>query len=198
MRHLSPEELLDLADGTISSPSAHLRECEECRAELDQLRATLMEVHAVNVPEPSPLFWDHFSARVRQAVEADGDISASRVSWWSWRVIVPVASVAVLAVVAALSFSSRGQIQSPPQASSTSSAASPAGPSADAVATSLEESAQFDLVADLATDAGLDTVREAGLLDSGAADRAMTHMNDDELRELARLIRAEIGQVQPS
>ena len=49
------------------------------------------------MPEPSPLFWDHFSERVRQATAAAP--TPAPVVWWSsaWRPVVGVA--AGLAVV---------------------------------------------------------------------------------------------------
>ena len=71
--------------------------CAECRADLDRLRSVVVEVQAAEMPEPSPLFWDHFSERVRQATAAAPTPVAA--SWWSaaWR---PVAGVAAgLAVV---------------------------------------------------------------------------------------------------
>ena len=65
------------------------------------------------VPEPSPLFWDHFSARVRDAVAAEGAprraalFGWSGVSGWSWSgVLMPlsVGGVAAVLVAAALMF----------------------------------------------------------------------------------------------
>src|SRR5262245_49524810 len=101
--HLSPEELLDLAEGTRSPASApHLAKCEACRRQLDELRS-VMETLAVDVPEPSPLFWDHLSARVREAVAQD---KAPARSWfgfgrWSWG-IAAVMAAAVVAIAVSL------------------------------------------------------------------------------------------------
>ena len=73
MRHLQSEELIDLAEGARPESSAlHLQTCDECRSRLTDLRAAMAAAAHVNVPEPSPLFWDHFSARVRDAVLAAG------------------------------------------------------------------------------------------------------------------------------
>ncbi|HMJ87729.1 MAG TPA: hypothetical protein VK504_31355, partial [Vicinamibacterales bacterium] len=91
--HLQPDELIDLAEGTRAESSAtHLAECAVCRLQLEELKAMLSTAADVDVPEPSPLFWDHFSARVRQAVDAEG---APRRSFWTWpRVLIPATAVA--------------------------------------------------------------------------------------------------------
>ncbi len=39
-----------------------------CRAELARLDEVLRDVAAVDMPEPSPLFWDYLSARIRDRV----------------------------------------------------------------------------------------------------------------------------------
>ena len=38
-------------------------------------------------------------------------------------------------------------------------------------------------------------MREAGLAPRGSADHAVAHLSDDELRELGRLLREELGEV---
>ena len=84
--HLSPDELAAAADGTagrsaaahrdpsaatahrdLSAATAHLDRCPACRAAVSELSALLTALKSETVPEPSPLFWDHFSARVREA-----------------------------------------------------------------------------------------------------------------------------------
>jgi len=73
MRHLTEGELLDLAEGARPESSAgHLASCEACRRQLMDLRSAMTAAAAVDVPEPSPLFWEHLSVRVREAVEAEG------------------------------------------------------------------------------------------------------------------------------
>ncbi len=89
-RHLSPEEFVDALEGTTSPVSAtHLRECESCRAELADMRSVLDDARAVEASEPSPLFWDHFSARVKAATLQEPS-GAAWLSSFSWR---PVTSV---------------------------------------------------------------------------------------------------------
>jgi hypothetical protein len=72
MKHLNRVTLLEIVEGTRSAQSVlHLTECEGCRAKLAGLQAAWQAAADVNVPEPSPLFWDHLSARVREAVAAE-------------------------------------------------------------------------------------------------------------------------------
>src|SRR4051794_29807445 len=69
--HLNAEELVDIAEGTRGESAApHLAGCEPCRAQLRELRAMMATARDVDVPEPSPLFWDHLSARISDAIAA--------------------------------------------------------------------------------------------------------------------------------
>src|SRR3974390_55701 len=99
MAHLKPARLVDLAAGVEAEQSVTpLAECEMCRRALAELRATMAAIKTPRdpgsnvVPEPSPLFWDHLSARVRDAVAEEG--SPTRVGWLDRclrpRVIAPV------------------------------------------------------------------------------------------------------------
>src|SRR5438045_2196212 len=82
MRHLSADTLVDLAEGSrLESAEPHLRECDECRRQVTKLRGVLMAVGQVSVPEPSPLFWDHFTERVRRAVTQE---ALPRRTSWNW------------------------------------------------------------------------------------------------------------------
>src|SRR5262249_28727617 len=99
--HLSPDELVDLAEGTRSASSApHLAKCDECRRQLNELR-DVMATLQVDVPEPSPLFWDHFSARVGEAIASD---AKSARSWfglgrWSWGFAAAVSTALLVIAV---------------------------------------------------------------------------------------------------
>ena len=58
--HLRPDELVDLAEGTRAESAApHLAECAVCRLQLGDLKAMISAAAEVDVPEPSPFFWDH-------------------------------------------------------------------------------------------------------------------------------------------
>jgi hypothetical protein len=98
--HLQSQDLVDALDGALdASRRAHLDSCAVCRDEVHELRAVLSDAGPAGaVPEPSPLFWDHLSARVREAT-ADAQPYAPT----SWRTPVwrPIAALAAAAVVLA-------------------------------------------------------------------------------------------------
>src|SRR4051812_50102911 len=75
MRHLSAAELVDYAEDALDvARAAHLDVCAVCRRRGDELRASLQQLSSVksDVPEPSPLFWDHLSARVQHGIDTAG------------------------------------------------------------------------------------------------------------------------------
>ena len=61
MKHLNDAELIDALDDGLGPAGQHSAQCDACRAKLAALREAIARVDAVDVPEPSPLFWDHFS-----------------------------------------------------------------------------------------------------------------------------------------
>ena len=69
MTHLTSDELIDAMEGRGEVP--HLATCEHCRRELAELSSVLAEAKQLSVPEPSPLFWQHFSERVRTAIDSE-------------------------------------------------------------------------------------------------------------------------------
>src|SRR5215467_3453627 len=114
MGHLTPALLVDLAEGIKAEHSVpHLARCDACRRALAELRATMADVGGPgnpenddgDVPEPSPLFWDHLSSRVREAVvEQDAHGRARWFEAWprplvALPVLTAAAAAAVLAVV---------------------------------------------------------------------------------------------------
>jgi hypothetical protein len=48
----------------------HVAECDGCRRELDELRATMSVMDAWEVPEPNPYFMTRFQARLREEKQA--------------------------------------------------------------------------------------------------------------------------------
>jgi hypothetical protein len=112
MSHLNAEELLDLAEGARAEAAfPHVASCAACRGQLSDLRAAMAaaEIDATkegDVPEPSPLFWEHFSARVREAIAAEAappPRGSWASTWLSWKIAIPVAaSIAVILAVAGI------------------------------------------------------------------------------------------------
>jgi hypothetical protein len=67
MKHLSRTEFVDLLDsGSALSADRvrHAETCPDCRRQLDVLRETSATAREDVGAEPSPLFWNHFAARV--------------------------------------------------------------------------------------------------------------------------------------
>src|SRR5262249_36501935 len=64
--------------------SGHLDGCERCSAHARELRR-IAELAAGDVPpEPSPLFWDHFAARVASALRDEPAPPAAEPRWLEW------------------------------------------------------------------------------------------------------------------
>jgi len=194
--HLTSEELVDIAEGTRSEASApHLAGCDPCRAQLSDLRAMMSVAAVVDVPEPSPLFWDHLSSRVSTAVAAEAagaELAPSRdvfrTLFGSRTLQVALALAGSLLIVVLIN--GRPTAPAAPEA--------PGFTVADAVPDPLGVAADDDdsltLVASLTDGQDLETVREAGLAPRGSAEHAVTHMSDGELRELSRLLKEELAR----
>jgi hypothetical protein len=194
--HLSDVELVDLADGARPESSApHLAACEPCRRQLLDMRRMMSAAAAVDVPEPSPLFWEHFSDRVRDAVAADAHTPRA---WWSRllpakQVLIPASAYALIALLVAGVVASRGPrmpvADAPPPFVAAIAAENGA---ADLFEDPAVEDESLTLMANLSAAIDVDVATDAALAPSVGADRAVTNMNDDELRELERLLH-ELG-----
>lgn len=201
--HLNADELVDLAEGTRAEASApHLAACEHCRAQLLELRVTLAATRDVVVPEPSPLFWDHLSSRVREAVAAEG---APRNAWLdvtTWRRLLTPAWVAAASLVVVVALSSRLMAPQPPAGIDARSAPPPPPPpfitdtnaGTEVLGDAASDDASLMLVASLTSALDLDAAADAGLAPSGSAEHAVTHMSDSELRELGRLLKEALAR----
>jgi hypothetical protein len=193
--HLSPEELLDLAEGTRPIASApHLAGCEVCRQQLDELRGVIATLQ-IDVPEPSPMFWEHLSTRVRDAVAAEA-VPARR--WfgfgrWSWGLAAAMsAAVAVIAV--SLTLPTPPAATHVPSANSQTSPAVAAAPGGDVGSAPAIDDASLSLLGDLAGGLDWDGAAEAGIsMAVGTADTAVVELNQGERSELQRLLREAIG-----
>jgi hypothetical protein len=193
MRHLTSEQLIDLAEGvSTESSTPHLQSCATCRKTLADLRTTLSAAASANVPEPSPLFWDHFSARVHRAVEAEGAAGTSALGRWSWLRASPLWAGTFAAVVLALVIVTRG-------GRPVVRVLAPAGPTAADVvspgdAVTLIDDPSLSLVADLVADLDWDRASEAGLTTHVGVDNdAVTDLTDSERRVLNELLKGELA-----
>jgi len=187
MRHLNEEELIDLAEGTTpESSSSHLASCEQCRRQLKDLRGVMLEASRVEVPEPSPLFWDHLSARVHDAIANENAPQASSNRWW-W--FVPVGAFAAIVLAAAITFRGNGAqpLNAPHPEMPAGSVASESVPLAD--------DPSLSLIADLAGEVDWDAASEAGFATAaGSIDRAVSDLTPEERMELQRILKEEMSK----
>ena len=144
--------------------------------------------NALDVPEPSPLFWEHFPNRVRAAIAAG---PAEKTAWWRRRAFVLAVSSSLLVVSSwALWNTTRSQTGIVDDRNMVAE-----GPVTGDIEL-LEESsgdAGWDIVSSVAASAGVETLREAGFgVAPGGAEAAIEGMNDAERAELVALLRAEI------
>ena len=194
--HLNAADLIDLAEGARSESSVpHLAECARCRQQLLELRDMMAAAAgASDVPEPSPLFWDHLSRRVHLAV---AEQAGARRGWrdrQAWRRgFIPASAAALGAalIVGVMTWRAPAPQPAGTGSGSTHAALSPAP--AAAAGDLLDDSADDDdslmLVADLSAAADAD---ELGVEPAVSAEHAVIHLNGDELRELQRLLQQEL------
>jgi hypothetical protein len=193
MTHLAPGDVVDALDGRLGAErAAHLEQCPACTAIVEELRATRAEVARVDVPEPSPLFWDHLTRRIQEAIAEE---PPPRPAWWhEWRPRWALAAsgfVAVAGLTAYLSLPRPSQ-SGGPEVTSDAAVVEPAPAAASLVAVDAE--AEWTLVVDLADDLTLDEALETGWVDAASADTLVEELTADERRELARLLEDGVRQ----
>ena len=180
MSHLTSDEMIDAVEGNLDpSRRAHLAGCAACAREVDSLAAVLKETGAVDVPEPSPLFWNHFSARVRAAV--DTEPLSGGAGWRGllrWHVLVPYAAMAMVMITVLVT---------------RAPGVRPEAPIVDQ-ASGVELSDEgWTMLADLVGTIDLDTAGDAGLtIVPGTAELAALDLNAQEQQELGRLLQAAL------
>lgn len=185
MNHLTPDELIDAVEGTLGRErQSHLEECATCGADAARLRTILRDASAVPVPEPSPLFWDHFSARVHDAIAAEASLRARWTpEWLRWPVLAPLAALALL-IMAVASAIPREPLQPAQIAAVTPTDA----------ATELADPGDepWAVVSEIVGPVAIEDAQDAGLVRLGDAERAALQLNDAEQRELVRLLQEEM------
>lgn len=199
-KHLSDELLADIAES--GHEHDHLRTCARCREQVEQARALLGTLHGTAAPEPSPLFWEHFSARVRRAIRDEGAVHGDAGAWrprigaLSLKGVVACAAIVLVVAVAAWQGASvlREERSGRRHAGISDNERTPtiapveemAGPSADA---------SWGLVTEVAANLDLDEAAQAGFsLEPGSAEKAASQLDPDEQRELIRLLQLAVAE----
>src|SRR5215831_9186143 len=199
MAHLTPARLVDLAEGAVAEHSVpHLAECAACRRAVAELRATMADAARPQneVPEPSPLFWDHLSARVHEGVAELGVPGAARwfERWLRPRVGLPILAAAAGAAVIAVVVSRTPRVQSPIPATPLAideRAQLPSLPPLEPLGAA--DDPALGLLADYGTALAWDDMREemAFVTHVGSTDEAVTTLSAEEREELQHLLEEE-------
>lgn len=195
MRHLDESQFVDLIEGRLDPAGAeHIDECDACRARAASLREALADARLDEGHEPSPLFWDHFAARVSAAVGGEQPLEAAP-GWAAWlrnpaAAWAMAASIAVLLMVGALW---RATLHAPvvPSLGMAPAAGSPPAARPDDV----EADRAWAVVRTAADDLAWEEVTATGIAaHPGSAEGVVMELSADERTELARLLRSEMKE----
>jgi hypothetical protein len=186
MTHLSPDERLALIEAADAPDHPHLAACARCRAEVEEGRVALGEVRLADVPEPSPLFWEHLSARVSGRMAAEPE--APRRIGARWRVLVP-ATVGVIAVILAVWIDRRAaRAPTPP-------APVPGAVTLETTAVAVGDDESWSMLGQLAGELDVDTLSDTlGTSEAAGAENAVSQLSALERARLAELLQAQMGQ----
>jgi hypothetical protein len=186
MTHLKPEQIVDTAEGHGSPEERrHLETCTRCREQVRDLAAVLADVKRVPANEPSPLFWDHLSANIREGIGEQPPPGRSRA--WVW---APAAVAVALAVGIGVS-NVRESLDGSAMSSSRAAASQSAAPQQVAI-----QDKTWGVVSQASEQLGWDEAEAAGLaVPPGAADYAAGELSDDQQEELARLLEQELARL---
>jgi hypothetical protein len=180
--HLTPQLIVEAIDGTLGfAAQTHLDACEACRTEVDRTRAILHEAAgAAPAQEPSPLFWDHFANRVREATSAIP--VANRSPWRSWwrPVVLVSGALAMVALVVAV-----------PRLL-------PVAPVVERVVANRDVPAStdiegWDLVVSYTDDLAWDEVQQVARPKAGVADAVIDELSPQERAAFVKLLKQEMG-----
>lgn len=156
--------------------------------ELDELTERVH--HALDVPEPSPLFWDHFPNRVRAAIDAAPRAEAA--PWWKRRAFALAMAVMIAGAASFWAWSRLAPSDAPADAPVAVTDGAPAG-SVDAVDIN-DEDAGWQVVGAVAATAGVDALSEAGFgVAPGGAESAIDELSDLQRAELMAMLQAEMN-----
>jgi hypothetical protein len=184
MRHLNEAEFVDLMEGQLRGERfRHVETCAACRSQAETLGAVLRSARVEDVPEPSPLFWDHLSARISRAVDAE-----SAPSWWTrltgahgWRLAAAgVALILLVGLTFQMLFRIEAPVTPPPEQPFV---AAGTDPDMDGFVEA------WDAIEGAAVDLDWEEVQALGLTARpGSADAVVLELTEAERSELARLL----------
>jgi hypothetical protein len=200
MTHLTEVEMVELLDDSLSpARAAHVDACGRCRETLAALSEARMQAEALQMPEPSPLFWEMFSGRVHEAVR-EAAIAEPRTDWRAWIRTPGVKWAFSGALLTLLLVAGVWKATAPRMVAVTRGAAI-------AVRDASNESAGFEARDSAADEEAWSLVRtvadevswdDAAIdrmdMRPGSAERAVDMLTTAERTELVRLLEAELKQ----
>ena len=203
MGHLSPAELVDLAEGSRPAASVpHLDRCDFCRRQLADL-GTMVTVDDLKVggevPEPSPLFWDHLSARVHHTIRSEElPARSGLLQFWPRVAVALLALVVVSTMVAGLGsrLVAPGMQPAPFAPPSTPVASVPDVQAPLPALLALQDDPSLGLVADYGGTLEWDELREQMAVPARGSglDATVGELNAGERLELHRLLKEELAR----
>jgi len=143
----------------------------------------------------SPLFWDHFSARVEKAVRTEPRPAPSIWAWLGAHGLTPLVAVVALLLAAGagwLARNARVPADTAPVNVESIASMTPAAGSDVAIVPGDDEAAWAVLSA-AAADMQIEDAHAAGMgVHPGAVDRAVVDLSPAERNELGRLLQSEL------
>jgi hypothetical protein len=193
-RHLDEVEFVDALDGRLApSLEVHLQACASCTARVQVLRDAVAGLQpTADVPEPSPLYWEHFSRRVQDAVREDA-IGKQRAARWWGPVRISALSAAALVAIALATVVLQQARQSDSREASVIATQSPPEEPPQPGALDVDGDPDWALVRAVADDLYREDAPDAGIhARPGSADSVADEMSPAERQELARLLEDEL------
>jgi hypothetical protein len=175
--------------------ATHVEACSDCREQAGQLKGALALSRAIDVPEPSPLFWDHFSARVEEAVRTEPRPAPSIWAWLGAHGLTPLVAVVALVLAAGagwLARNARVPADTAPVNIGSIASMSPAA-GGDLATVPGDDETAWAVLSAAAADMQIEDARAAGMgVHPGAVDRAVVDLSPAERNELGRLLQSEL------
>jgi hypothetical protein len=183
-QHLQSHEFVDAIDSRLAvERRQHLESCRTCQDELRDLQQILSDVGTSSAAEPSPLFWEHLSARVRSATAG---LEPRRTPWWrgGWQPVAAMACVVVAVLLAETLHRTRFAAVNVSDGVSEVANTSPI--SNAAVVASDDESLNF--VASVAAAVSAEELQQAAWPSADATDAMVDQLTQEQRAELVRLL----------
>ena len=190
MTHLTDAEFVDLLDGRLPSDRArHAEACAACREQADAARAVLRKAGGDVVPEPSPLFWTHFSSNVSEALRAVPPTSRWTRSFLvkHWRLATATLALLVVTGLGWQMFLARHRSPDPAKPAVEETLSESHLPPEDGFVDA------WDAIESMAGDLEWEDAQSIGIASRpGSAEPFVIDLTPEERSELARIIEEEI------